>query len=113
MALLQKRRSPQNRFFRNSPRFPSQIKPRKRLSVIPLLPISNPLRQTLRLKHPNQPNILFRKLLLPRTLSQLQKQRHRNHPVYTSEVLTRINTIIRVAALQRKSSQRTKSGSIA
>jgi len=29
-----------------------------------------------RLKHPNQPSSLFRKLLLPRSLSQLRKQRH-------------------------------------
>ena len=104
---------PAEPILRNSPRFPSQIKPRKRLSVIPLLPISTTLCQLLRSKHPNQPSSLFRKLLLPRTLSQLQKQRHKNHPVYTLEVLTQINTIIRVAALQRKSSQRTKSGSIA
>ena len=51
--------------------------------------------------------------LRPRSMSQLQKQRHRNHPAYTLEVLTRINTTIRVAALQKKSSQRMKSGSIA
>lgn len=51
--------------------------------------------------------------LRPRSMGQLQKQRHRNHPAYTLEVLTRINTTIRVAALQKKSSQRMKSGSIA
>lgn len=103
---------PAEPILQEQPRFPSQIKPRKRLSVIPLLPISTPPRQLLRSKHPNQPNSLFRKLLLPRTLNQFQKQRHRNHPAYTLEVLTRINTTIRVAASRRKSSQRMKSGLI-